>query len=181
MSNDVSLAQAEAEFARAKSELARALATQNDTRRSDLIANLKSVRQELRKLRPKFTQLKSRVLAQQAEHENIHRAIQIREDHVSELLASQPDCYDYLPDDPECLQWAAAIEAVRKETEQLRAHLASQPNLYALRLEGVELSQRIENLQFSEASLITLLAGKSSKSWGGESIPEAGGTLSGVL
>jgi predicted RNase H-like nuclease (RuvC/YqgF family) len=187
MSNDprttplMALAAAEAEFIRAKVELTRAKAAQAGASRSDLIANLKTVRQELRSLRSKFERQKVTVLNLQAECDNIMRAVTVREDQASELLNSRPACFDYLPDDPECVQWSAALEQKRTEISGLRMVLAAQPNLYSLRLEGVELATRIQSLQFSESSLTNQLAGISGKSWGGKAIPESGGTLSGVL
>jgi chromosome segregation ATPase len=175
------LAVAEVEFTRAKAELTRAKAAQAGARRSDLIANLKTVRQELRKLHPKLERLKVTVLNLQAEHDNIMLAVTVREEGVSELLRDKPTVADVLPDDPEVVQWSAALEQKRGEITQLRAHLAAQPNLYSLRLEGVELASRISGLQFSESSLTNQLACTSGKSWGGKAIPESGGTLSGIL
>jgi chromosome segregation ATPase len=187
MSNDprttplMALAAAEAEFIRAKVELTRAKAAQAGASRSDLIANLKTVRQELRSLRSKFERQKVTVLNLQAEHDNIMLAVTVREEGVSELLRDKPAVADVLPDDPEVVQWAAALEQKRTEITQLRAALAAKPNLYSLRLEGVELASRIQSLQFSESSLTNQIAGTSGKSWGGKAVPESGGTLSGVL
>ena len=172
---------AAASVAAAEAELARAKAAQAAARRPELIANLKVVRKELRTLRPKFEKLKADVMNLQAEHDNILRAIAWREDGVSTMLASKPACADVLPDDPEVQQWVAALEEKRGEVSQLRAALAAMPDLYSLRLEGVELAQRIQSLQFSESSILNQLSGTSGKSWAGKAVPEAGGTLSGVL
>lgn len=161
-----------------EAELARA---QAESRRPALIQQLHAVRTELRALRPQFEKLKVNVLNLQAEHDNIMRAVTVREDQASELLNSRPACFDYLPDDPECVQWASVLEEKRTEISGLRMVLAAQPNLYSLRLEGVELASRISGLQFSESSLTNQLAGTSGKSWGGKAIPESGGTLSGIL
>jgi chromosome segregation ATPase len=161
-----------------EAELARA---QAESRRPALIQQLHAVRTELRALRPQFEKLKVNVLNLQAEHDNIMLAVTVREEGVSELLRDKPAVADVLPDDPEVVQWSAALEQKRTEITQLRAALAAKPNLYSLRLEGVELASRIQSLQFSESSLTNQLAGTSGKSWGGKAIPESGGTLSGIL
>jgi chromosome segregation ATPase len=161
-----------------EAELARA---QAESRRPALIQQLHAVRTELRALRPQFEKLKVNVLNLQAEHDNIMLAVTVREEGVSELLRDKPAVADVLPDDPEVVQWSAALEQKRTEITQLRAALAAKPNLYSLRLEGVELASRIQSRQFSESSLTNQLAGTSGKSWGGKAIPESGGTLSGIL
>ena len=171
---------AAANVAAAEAELARAKAAQAAARRPELIANLKVVRKELRTLRPKFEKLKADVMNLQAEHDNILRAIAWREDGVSTMLASKPACADVLPDDAEVVQWAAALGEKRTEIAQLRSALAAQPDLYGLRLSGVELAQRIQSLQYSESSLLNALSGTSGKSWAGKQV-ETGGVLSGVL
>jgi hypothetical protein len=184
MTNDPlisALAVAEAEFARAKDELTCAQAAQAGAGRSGLVATLKAVRQELRVLLPKLEQMKVTVLNLQAEHDNIMLAVTVREEGVSELLRDKPAVADVLPDDPEVVQWSAALEQKRTEITQLRAALAAKPNLYSLRLSGVEIASRIQSLQFSESSLLNQMAGTSYASWGGKSMPEPGGTLSGVL
>jgi chromosome segregation ATPase len=152
-----------------EAELARA---QAESRRPALIQQLHAVRTELRALRPQFEKLKVNVLNLQAEHDNIMLAVTVREEGVSELLRDKPAVADVLPDDPEVVQWSAALEQKRTEITQLRAALAAKPNLYSLRLEGVELASRIQSLQFSESSLTNQLAGTSGKSWGGKAITE---------
>lgn len=169
-------------FEEAEAALAKAKAKQANARPPALIEQLKAVRAELRELRPRLAKLKDRVLSLQAEHENIMHAIGLREDRVSELLRDTPACAEFLEDDPDVLEWRRTVEALRDELARLRAALSEQPNLYALRVEGVEIATRISSLQFSEASILNQLAGTSGKSfWGGKAMPEPGGTLSGVL
>ena len=161
------------EVARAKDVLTRVAQHEADARKAELLVQLRDVRAQLRAARPQLAVLASRVRSLQADGENLSRAISTREERISELYAAKPAVADFLPGDPEVLQWRLALEAKESELAQLRAAGAAMPNLYQLRLEGVELQQRVAALEYAETNILNRLSGVSGKAWGGRLV--AGG------
>lgn len=160
------------EVAKAHSTLAEAEQAERAASKLILVDQLKTIRVELHALRPKLAALKINLLDMQGNADNVDRAIAVREERVSELMAARPAAADYLTaaEDADVAQWESAIQQKRGELAQLRAHIARLPNLYQERLAGVELSMRINNLQFAETSIINRLSGQSGKAWGGHLI-----------
>lgn len=128
--------------------------------RTTLIKKLTDVRALLHELEPKLAKLKAAVFTRQAEENNFVSRLQVRNDDVSTWLAARPRVADYLPDDPEAVDWQAALEARQAKVEELHVQHRALPNLYELRAEGVELTQRIQGLHFEENNLLNALAGR---------------------
>ncbi|MGP8270968.1 MAG: hypothetical protein ACLQLH_12925 [Terracidiphilus sp.] len=156
------------ELQRAQGILARHAQEQADARRSKLLDQLRAVRAELRTARPAFAVIAAKVMGLRADGENLSRAISTRQERISELHASKPACADYLPSDPDVVEWRAALAATEVEIEHLRSVAESLPNLYQLQLQGVELQQRISSLEYGETNLLNALSGVSGKAWGGK-------------
>jgi chromosome segregation ATPase len=168
----------------AERTIAAAKAEETKTRRRELVATLRAVRAELARLLPQLDQMRRDILDLQSVRENLHRALSIRQDRVNDLHAETPATADYLPDDPEVTRWRAALKEAEEVVVTLHGQIREQPNLERLRVQGVELQQRVQGLQYREANTLTALDGLKGRgghaSWGGEQIPVAGGTLSGA-
>jgi chromosome segregation ATPase len=135
-----------------------------------MLEQLRTVRAELRTARPQLEALRRRIMYLQADGENLARAARVREERISELMAARPAVCDYLPADPECVQWSAVLEQKQSEIAQLREAGAALPNLYQLQLSGVELAMRISDWQFAETNILNRLRGMSGKAWAGHLI-----------
>jgi chromosome segregation ATPase len=167
----------------AEATIAAAKAEQIKTRRRELIAQLRVVRAELRVLLPELDQMRRDILDGQSIRDNLHRALSIRQDRVNDLHAEEPATANYLPDDPDVTRWRAALKEAEEVVVTLHGQIREQPNLERLRVQGVELQQRVQGLQYREANTLTALdalKGRGHASWGGAQIPVAGGTLSGA-
>jgi DNA repair exonuclease SbcCD ATPase subunit len=161
--------------AAAKAVLAQADAAEAEASRTRLVEQLKVVRADLHTLRPQLENLRLRVMGLQADEENIARAISVREERISELMATRPECANWLPLDPDVLQWSTALEEKRAELVKLREAGRALPNLYQLRLEGVELATRISTLQYAETNILNRLSGTSGRAWGGKLVTSSVG------
>ena len=166
------------ELKRAQDILARADAAEAAARKAKLVEQLKAVRAELRTLRPQLAKVASTVMGLRADGENIATAIRIRQEAISQLQAEKPGAADFLPDDPDVVEWRAAVSAREREVEHLRSVAESLPNLYQLQLQGVELQQRVASLEYAEVNTINALSGVSGKAWGGKLV---GSSVGGVF
>ncbi|MGA9670399.1 MAG: hypothetical protein WBQ94_14395 [Terracidiphilus sp.] len=167
----------------AEATIAAAKAEQVKTRRGELVAQLREVRAELRVLLPELAQMKRDILDGQSIRDNMLRALSNRQDRVNDLYAEKPATADYLPDDPDVIRWRAALKKAEEAVVTLRGQIRAQPDIERLRIQGVELQQRVQAFRYREAntlSALDALKGHRNASWGGKQIPMAGGTLSGT-
>jgi len=151
-------------------ETTSAAVAEAEERRAELTQQLASVRAELRVKQPELARLKVVVLNQQAAEDNLRRKILSRRDTINTLHAERPAVADVLPDDPDVLNWRAAVEAREAEVLALQDELRAMPNINLLRTEGVELTQRIQALQHAEVNLLNALSAVPKKFWGGRAV-----------
>ena len=76
------------ELQRAKDVLARAAKEESEARKAKLLDQLREVRAQLRVARPALAVIAARVMGLRADADNVARAIQTRQEHISELCAA---------------------------------------------------------------------------------------------
>ncbi len=143
----------------AEQALSRAKQTREEQRRADLLEKLADVRAQLADLGPQFAKMKNDVFALQASFDNLHKQLQTRNEAVDDWHAARPRVADFLSADPEVAAWQAELERRQARVSETRNQLRALPNLMRLRIEGVELAQRIQGLRFEESNLMDAIAG----------------------
>lgn len=146
-------------IAEARAALSQAEAAQAKERRTALAADLAAVRSELRTARKTFDKLSKEVMEGQANLDNVRGNIIAVSDALSRLQTVKPACADLLPDDEEVVEWRTHCATLETRLEQLRAKRLALPNTEALRIDGVNLRQRIQQLEFAENNLLNELSG----------------------
>ena len=143
----------------ARAQLDAAEAAEKKVRRSKLTAELAAVRAELRTKRKAFAKLSKEVMEGQANLDNVRGNIIAVSDALSRLQTVKPACADVLPDDPESKEWQENCAVLNARLDKLRAERQSLPSVELLRNEGVQLRERIQQLEFAESNLLNELSG----------------------
>ncbi len=141
----------------ARTALADAEAAQREERRAELTTRLASVRAELRAERESFSKLERQVHNAQVDLNNVRSAILATSDALSRVQAAKPEIADHLPDDPEVVQWTRHCEQYEARLKELQAQRRALPNVERMRFDGVQLRDRIQQLEFAERDLLNQL------------------------
>lgn len=160
--------------AQAQAALADAEKAEAQERRTTLVAQLQQIRSELPVERQKFEALSKTIRETQTQLDNLRRNLIDISDALGASLSSRPEIFSFLPDDPICTAWAkrhSELEAKQQELLQQRANLK---NVESLRLDAVNIGERVKALTGSEANIIRRLRGESF-----DTLPKS--ELSGVL
>jgi septal ring factor EnvC (AmiA/AmiB activator) len=143
----------------ARAQLAQAEADARKERRAALTKQLAELRAELRTKRKTFDKLARRIMQGQADLDNVRGSILAVSDVLSRLLTVKPACADLLPDDPESKEWLENCAVLNVRLDRLRAERQSLPNVELLRNEGVQLRERIQQLEYAESNIVNELEG----------------------
>ena len=140
-------------------------------RRPALIERLTVVRAELQEAAPKLAKMKSDIFALQAASDNLHKSLGYALEYVSDWLAAKPAVAEFLPTDPESIAWQAELERRQANVDAIKEKIRGLSNLMPLRIEGVELTQRVQGLHFEENNLLNALADiPRGTTWGGQRV-----------
>jgi len=142
----------------ARVALAQAEVRAADERRAALTKQLGEVRAELKTARKTFDKLAKQVMAGQAKLDAIHSNQMFTMDALGRLQSVKPAAADFLPGDPEAVEWADNCRILSERLEKLKREKLTLP-MEALRLEGVQLRDRIQQLAYAESTLLNDLHG----------------------
>ena len=140
--------------AHARAQLAQAETAQAAERRAQLIDQLKTTRSELRSKTRELEKLKAKILKSQSALDNCREEIVRHSDALAMVQAQRPDVAAYLPDDPESVEWRKKCIALEDALEVWQARRATLPNVELLRIEGVALAQRVQQLMYAESNTL---------------------------
>ena len=133
--------------------------SQRAVRRAQLIEQLKVIRADIRTYQREFEKLKRQIDKGQTDLDNCRAEIVRHSDALSSTLLQKPAVADHLPLDDDVVDWRSRCETLERGLQILRARRVALPNVELLRIEGVNLAQRIQALQFSANALINTLNG----------------------
>ncbi len=136
-------------------------AEQRELRRAERIANLAAIRTELREKQTVLNALPQKIAEAQNDLNNTRNHILAVSDAISTLERNRPEMYVYLPDDPECVAWNSERTALQSQFDELRAQRAALPPVELMRIEGVNLHRRVQELVFAESNILNQLRGSS--------------------
>jgi hypothetical protein len=138
------------------------------TEREQFIRDLEATREEKRKANTRHAELMSLAKIQSDAFDLARQKIERAQAAVADSLQRRPDVADYLPNDPECIEWL--IEHRRLEAD-LETQIAERKKLVdpnatiaeANRFEGP--SGIVATLDFRERNLLIRLQGGMTKAW----------------
>jgi uncharacterized protein YoxC len=156
----------------ARAALAQAEQVAAAEHRVQLVERLRTIREELLPKREQLEPLAQTIRELQAKVDGVRQKI----DEVTQAMAAlddrRPLAADYLGSDSETSGYFRQRKILGGELDRLIALRGSLPNLAEMRWRGVQLRQRVEELQYAESCVLNELAGD---------IGVPAGTVSGVF
>jgi hypothetical protein len=147
----------------AKAELATAEAEQKQQQVGQWIAELAAVRLEKAQARDRHRELQSRIHIEQDLRANAQAKVVAVLEQLRDSERARPVVADYLPDDPEVVQWLKAHKALEAKRDRLMAERDRLPDpdltiIEANKYRGA--TGIIVQLEFAEQNLIRAIEGK---------------------
>lgn len=141
----------------ARTQLAQAEADARKERRTKLIEDLRTVRSELKAKRKTYAQLERKVLEGQAALDSIYSSQMAVIDARGRLQTVRPEIADFLPNDPEVLEWNDNIRILDERLVKLREARSKLPNVQLLRAEAMRTHDAIMQLEWREGNILNEL------------------------
>ena len=129
------------------------------TKRADDVKQLKAVRAELRTKRAAFDKLAKRIMQGQEDLNAVYANQTAVIAALGRLQDAKPEIADFLPNEPEVLEWKDNVRILTGRLEKLKAARLALPNVELLRIEAVQLRERIQQLQYAESNCLHRLDG----------------------
>lgn len=145
--------------AEARTVLAQNEEEQKELKRAQQIAQLATIRTELRTKQAVLNALPQKIADAQNDLDNTRRHLLAVSDELSTLEHAKPEMAEYLPTDPEVVEWNARRADLEAKLGELRAQRAGLPNVELMRIEGVNLHRRVGELVYAESNLLNQLKG----------------------
>jgi hypothetical protein len=143
----------------ARVALAEAEVTARAHRRTELIERLRKVRADLRVESAALETLSKKVMEAQTNLDNVRSRILTIVEAIGMLAAQRPATVDYLPEDPEAVRWLEKHRGLEEERVRLLSLRSALPNIELMRIDGVNLAKRVQELMYAEAAILGELDG----------------------
>jgi hypothetical protein len=143
----------------ARALLAAAEAAQRDAHRAELIEQLRKVRAALLSESHNLEQMSQKVMKAQADLDNTRNQILVVVEAIGISAQQRPAIVEYLPGDPEAVAWSSKHSALEQEHARLLAVRRALPDVERMRIDGVNLAKRVQELMYAESSLLHQLDG----------------------
>ncbi|MGB8028804.1 MAG: hypothetical protein WCF30_03980 [Terracidiphilus sp.] len=144
-----------------RAQLAEIEATERKERRTKLVANLVAVRGELKIKRREFEKLAKKIFNAQPELDAIHRNMMSVIAAQGYHAAGRPAVCDFLPNEPEAVQWFDGVRTLNERLEELKKAKQTLGNIELLRIEAIGIRERVQQLEFAESDFINQLQNSS--------------------
>lgn len=127
--------------------------------RTKLTKQLGEVRTELRTKRSAFDKLAKRILHGQEDLNAVQGNMMAVIDALGRYQAAKPSVVDFLPSDPEAVEWNDNVRILSERLEKLKAEKLALPNVQLLRIEAIGMRERIAQLKCAEGNIVSELDG----------------------
>ena len=133
--------------------------TMTTERRNEMIEQLAAVREERRIEEPWYYEHAPIIKARRLEKENLRGRIRNADERIGAHYDSRSRAVDYLPEDPECVEWSKELERLEAEkqalVDQSRAINPEEYTQRAIEYEGP--NGKIAHWQMTENNLVAAL------------------------
>lgn len=151
------------DVAQAEAALAAAKVAARSRRRTELIEQLSTVRKELHVRKAELETLSRAIDQGQSQLNNVRAQIDAVVGALAAHQDARPAIVEYLPDDPDAARWIQINQALEEEQARLVALRAALPNIEVQRFNGVQLAKRVQELLWSEQSILSELENRLGK------------------
>ena len=132
---------------------------QRKERRTKLTKRLAEVRAELRSKRSAFDKLAKRIMQGQEDLNAVNGNMMAVIDALGRYQAAKPAVVDFLPSDPEAVEWNDNVRILSKRLEKLKTGKLALPNVQLVRIEAIGMRDRIQQLEYAESNIVNELEG----------------------
>jgi predicted nucleic acid-binding Zn-ribbon protein len=126
--------------------------------RDKLVKDLATAREDLHKHEARYYTIAPEIQADDTAAFNLRSRVRNAQERKGDYHNAKPRHFDYLPDDPECVSWAARYQQLEAEEQQLSDELrALSTGVEERRQEAIKLQGLIFQGQYAERNLLSAL------------------------